>query len=372
MNRFFVYLLIFFSFTPAFTFAQLSENGIKAEYYNGTEFNELVLTRYENQIGLRLLQQSPAPGVNTRDYSIRWTGKLFAPVSGVYRLAFTADDGVRLWLGGKLLIDEWELQEERTFFTPKITLHEGRYYDLKIEYYNGVMHGVAELSWERPDETEVHANMHLIPHKYLFYKVVRKPAPKPVLTVVPKPSPAGTGKTSAITTRPAKTKPETKTPGSRDSGQVVVTTNSTPQPEAPPKDSAKTKVQNIPRDFSETTPEVGQKIVLSHLFFEQSTATLLPASYPELERLAKLLMVHKSLNIRIEGHTDNSGNPKLNLQLSQERAAILAKYLIRHGVSKRRIRTKGFGGAVPIADNRIPGERAKNRRVEFILEDTKD
>lgn len=72
-------------------------------------------------------------------------------------------------------------------------------------------------------------------------------------------------------------------------------------------------------------------------------------------------------HMEIAGHTDNIGDPRLNLALSENRAKVIANYLVRKGIDDNRITTKGYGGTHPIADNTIESERQKNRRVEITI-----
>ncbi|MFC7667282.1 OmpA family protein [Hymenobacter humi] len=76
---------------------------------------------------------------------------------------------------------------------------------------------------------------------------------------------------------------------------------------------------------------------------------------------------YPSLEIKISGHTDNQGDPALNLKLSQDRVNEVKKYLSSHGINSGRITTEGFGGSKPIASNDQEETRAKNRRVEFTI-----
>ena len=79
-------------------YALFAQQGLKGEYYNGTNFDTYVTTRIDNGINFDYRDQSPAPGVNTTHYSIRWTGKIFAPQSGKYTFYVFADDGIRMWV----------------------------------------------------------------------------------------------------------------------------------------------------------------------------------------------------------------------------------------------------------------------------------
>ena len=111
----------------------------------------------------------------------------------------------------------------------------------------------------------------------------------------------------------------------------------------------------------------GEAVVLRNVFFEQSDYRLLPASYAELDKLVRTMQQQPTLRIEIAGHTDNQGDPRLNLALSENRAKVVANYLIRHGIAEDRLDSKGYGGTRPLTDNVGEGSRAQNRRVEFVV-----
>ena len=112
---------------------------------------------------------------------------------------------------------------------------------------------------------------------------------------------------------------------------------------------------------------VGQTVKLNNIFFQQSKYYLTTSSYPELTRLIRIMKEYASVEIKILGHTDNQGDPALNLKLSQDRVNEVKKYLSSHGINGSRITTEGFGGTTPIASNEQEETRAKNRRVEFTI-----
>ena len=66
-----------------------------------------------------------------------------------------------------------------------------------------------------------------------------------------------------------------------------------------------------------------------------------------------------------QGHTDNTGVPDLNQKLSEDRAATVKTWLVAHGVGEARLNPRGFGATRPVADNKTPEGRARNRRVEL-------
>ena len=114
----------------------------------------------------------------------------------------------------------------------------------------------------------------------------------------------------------------------------------------------------------------GEPIVLDHLIFEQGKALINPKSFPGLDEVVVMMKDNTKLEIQLEGHTDNQGSPKANLELSQDRVDNVKKYLASKGVSKDRVKTKAFGGTQPILNANTPEARARNRRVEMrILKD---
>ena len=71
--------------------------------------------------------------------------------------------------------------------------------------------------------------------------------------------------------------------------------------------------------------------------------------------------------MRVEGHTDDEGKAETNFTLSQRRAEAVVQAIVGGGVDATRLEAKGFGEAVPIADNATPEGREQNRRVELIV-----
>lgn len=113
--------------------------------------------------------------------------------------------------------------------------------------------------------------------------------------------------------------------------------------------------------------KVGQKVKLNNIFFPQSKYVLQPSSFPELLRLVRILRDYPTVEILIGGHTDNQGDPALNVKLSEDRVNEVKKYLVSKGIDAKRLTTKGFGGTEPIANNEQEETRRFNRRVEFTI-----
>ena len=106
---------------------------------------------------------------------------------------------------------------------------------------------------------------------------------------------------------------------------------------------------------------------LNSIFFETDKAALLPASFPELDRLKGLLLQDSVLRISIEGHTDSIGSAEHNLALSKDRATAVKSYLVKAGIPASRLEVQAFGSTKPIATNSSEDGRSQNRRVQFTI-----
>jgi len=103
----------------------------------------------------------------------------------------------------------------------------------------------------------------------------------------------------------------------------------------------------------------------SNLEFESGKSIIKPSSFASLNELAELMVLRKMWKVVLSGHTDNTGSPEKNMELSKNRVQAVKDYLIRQGVMEFRIRAEWFGQEKPIADNKTAAGRQKNRRVEM-------
>jgi len=113
--------------------------------------------------------------------------------------------------------------------------------------------------------------------------------------------------------------------------------------------------------------ELGSVVNLDNVNFYRGTPDLIESSYKQLQIIAQLMIDNPNMEIELSGHTDNQGNSKLNLKLSQDRVDKVKEYLILNGISAVRISGRGYGGTQPIASNASEETRKFNRRVEFII-----
>jgi OmpA-OmpF porin, OOP family len=109
---------------------------------------------------------------------------------------------------------------------------------------------------------------------------------------------------------------------------------------------------------------VGTAIRLDNLIFQQGKARISPDSYAELDILVDMLKTHEKMVIQLEGHTDYLGPAKENLELSEKRILAVKEYLVSKAISKKRIKTKAFGGTKPLSREETAEAHTANRRVE--------
>jgi outer membrane protein OmpA-like peptidoglycan-associated protein/flagellar hook assembly protein FlgD len=118
--------------------------------------------------------------------------------------------------------------------------------------------------------------------------------------------------------------------------------------------------------------ERGLKIRVSNIEFGFNTANLEgEKTFTLLRRGVEVLKKYGRYKIIIEGHTDSTGDENYNLVLSEKRAESVGRFLIENGIDANRLSFKGYGSQYPIDTNTTPEGRARNRRVEFILEKVK-
>ncbi len=102
--------------------------------------------------------------------------------------------------------------------------------------------------------------------------------------------------------------------------------------------------------------------------FDTNSASLKPAFYGTMNKLAGVLAKYGQSNVTVVGHTDSTGSDAYNQTLSEKRAQSVAGYLTGQGVSSYRLNTRGEGERSPRADNNTTTGRAQNRRVEIFVQ----
>lgn len=123
-----------------------SGNGLLGAYFNDQNLSTPLFERTDATIDFNWAGGSPASSIAADTFSVRWTGKIEPLYSQVHQFRVTADDGVRLWINGQLLIDQWN-DHPATDYYGSITLAAGFKYDLRIEYYENTGNAVMKLAW---------------------------------------------------------------------------------------------------------------------------------------------------------------------------------------------------------------------------------
>ncbi len=124
--------------------------GLLGEYFTNMELKGTpVVTRVDEQINFSWGGNSPATNIEGDLFSVRWTGSLIPKVSGIYKIGLASDDGVRMWIDGKLLVDDWR-DHALEYHGVKIELEAAKVYSIKIEFYENSGAAEVKLGWELP------------------------------------------------------------------------------------------------------------------------------------------------------------------------------------------------------------------------------
>ena len=140
-----------------------SAHGLKGEYFTGRDFTgEPLLTRTDAPVSFRWDRGSPTDDLVAQgqlpadkalpndNFCIRWTGQLLPPTTGRYEIAVGADDGFRLFVDGKQIIDNWHINSRMQSKSAFVDLQAGRAYDIKLEYFEDIRDAEVRLAWQLP------------------------------------------------------------------------------------------------------------------------------------------------------------------------------------------------------------------------------
>lgn len=140
---------------PNFNIVSLgTRRGLYAEYFDTTNLTNLKVTRIDSQVNFDWGVGSPDPAIESNTFSARWTGFVQPECSGEYTFYTYSDDGVRLWVDGKRIINNWT-DHSPTENSGTICLEVGRIYDIKLEYYERGGGATIQLRWSGPDRQKV-------------------------------------------------------------------------------------------------------------------------------------------------------------------------------------------------------------------------
>lgn len=129
-----------------------SLNGLYAQYYNGTNFNMHVLDKVDSTVNFNWTAP-PVPGCGLNVFSVNWTGFVTPLYSQTYTFYTQSDDGVRLWVNGVELVNDWTIHGSKQD-SGTIALTAGQKYSIQLQYFQNYGGAVAQLSWSSPSQTK--------------------------------------------------------------------------------------------------------------------------------------------------------------------------------------------------------------------------
>jgi len=127
-----------------------NKEGLDASYFKDTKLKKLVYSGIEKEINHNWNGGGLPQGVPETNFSVRWKGSLIAPLTGEYKITSLVDDGVRMWLGDKLIIDEWNAGEK--YKSSEVKLKKGQEYPVKVEYFQEAGGAKVNIGWQIPSD----------------------------------------------------------------------------------------------------------------------------------------------------------------------------------------------------------------------------
>lgn len=159
--------------------------GLRGEYFNSANLSGTSVQRLDGTVNFDWASGRPMTGIAADNFSVRWTGQVLAPLAGSYQFQTVSDDGVRLRVNGKLLVDNWT-DHGKTTNSGTLTLTAGSKNAIELEYYERGGLAVMQLGWTPPGGTAA-----IIPTASLF-PGTSAPPPSVDAGTPPPPSDAGT------------------------------------------------------------------------------------------------------------------------------------------------------------------------------------
>jgi beta-glucosidase len=124
-----------------------NKTGMLGEYFDNMNLSgKPFVTKIDSMVNFNYGTKAPLPGLPEDQFSIRWTGKIIPPDT-IRHIGTSTDDGARLYLNGKLVIDDWTDHGEKPN-SADVELLPGKEYDIKLEYFDNTLGAVARLTWD--------------------------------------------------------------------------------------------------------------------------------------------------------------------------------------------------------------------------------
>src|SRR5262249_29340650 len=146
-------------------------------YTNALNFTGTTITRLDPTVDFNWGTNSPDPSIGSTTYSVRWTGQIQPQYSEPYTFVVRSDDGLKLWVNGQLIIDDWR-SKSASDSTGTITLVAGVRYNIRLEYFQNNNTAEVHLSWYSPSQPK-----QVVPANRLYPSTVA-PAPTAVTSAL--------------------------------------------------------------------------------------------------------------------------------------------------------------------------------------------
>jgi hypothetical protein len=124
----------------------VSGDGLAATYFDNKDFTGKSASRGDKTVNFNWSSGAPISGFGSDTFSVRWSGFVVPAKSETYSFYTNTDDGVRLWVNGKLLVDRWS-NKGASEYSGSITLVGGQAYAIKMEYFENTGKAQAQLRW---------------------------------------------------------------------------------------------------------------------------------------------------------------------------------------------------------------------------------
>jgi hypothetical protein len=148
--------------------------GLLGQYFDNKDFTNPKLTRTDAVIDFAWGTGAPAAGIGAETFSVRWTGQVLPHTTEAYTFSTTCDDGLRLWVNGKLLIDKLINQSKKTYTSAPIALTAGEGVTIRMDYFDNTGSATAKLMWASASTLR-----ETIPQDHLFPDEMQPSPPPP-------------------------------------------------------------------------------------------------------------------------------------------------------------------------------------------------
>ncbi len=127
------------------------ELGLKGAYYDGAAFQQFEQERTDAELHFLFSDEGPFPALGGTDFSVRWTGSLVPPETGVYRFHTESSGGVRLWVDGRLVLEEWSEHSPQQDSSEALSLVQGQAVSLRLDFFQEDDNARVRLLWTPPE-----------------------------------------------------------------------------------------------------------------------------------------------------------------------------------------------------------------------------